>query len=115
MNQATEFFDAIDTLADRETAAMIEYYMRRLPKKYSTADKARIRVLTQHIRSRGAGLEEALGIARKHVEQNPLQSVVEDLRSRFWESPYPSSANAKVLAMLAKRDQLENITDRTAA
>lgn len=56
MNPATEFFDAIDTLVDRETAARIEYYMRRLPRKYSTADKVRIRVLKQHIRSRGAGI-----------------------------------------------------------
>ena len=102
MNQATEFFDAIEAAADRETAAMVEHYMRRLPRKYSTADKARIRTLTLHIRSRGASIEEAVEVACKHVESNPGQSVSEDLRSRFWESPYPSPVNAQVLAALAK-------------
>jgi hypothetical protein len=102
MNQATELFDAIDAAADRETAARIEYYIRRLPKKYASADKARIRVLTQHIRSRGAGIEQALEVACSQVEKLPSQSVIEDLRSRFWESPYPSPANARVLAAIRK-------------
>ena len=102
MSQAAEFFDAIDAAGDRETAARIGHCIRRLPRKYSTEDKARIRALTLHICSRGAGIEEALEMACKHVEGNYSQSITEGLRSRFWEAPCPSPANAQVLAELAK-------------
>jgi hypothetical protein len=104
MNQATDFFNAIDAAADLEVAKRLEYHMRRLPKKYSRPQRARLRVLTNTIYSRGAGLEEALEIACRHVEKNPSQSVVEDLRSRFWEKPYPSPANARVLALIRARN-----------
>ena len=100
-------------MVDREISNRIECYMRRLPRIYSKGDRARVRVLTNTIYHRGAGLEEALEMARRQVAEKPTQSIVEDLHSRFWERP--SASTARVLAMLAERRKLASDSEETGS
>lgn len=94
MNSNFDFVDAMDALLEREAAAKIDYLVNRLPKKYSTVDKVRIRMLAQHIHAHDVDVVEAMKMARKRVLGYPMQSVVEDMESKFWETHQSRQAKA---------------------